>query len=213
VFLDIGVNVVMGKWIFRHKNNSDGSLARYKAHWVVHGFTQQYGVHYEKTFNPVIKLGTICVVLGIATSKDWPIHQLEVKNAFLHGNLSKHVYAQQSFGFVSSSHLDYLCKLTKSLYGLKQAPCTWFLWFTSFLSTLGFYGSKSDTSLFVLHHDNSTTYLLLYVDDITLIASTTSLLNTIIHQLRSGFAMTDLSPLQHFCGISVQRTRDGLFLS
>jgi hypothetical protein len=88
-----GVNVVTGKWIFRHKYNSDGSLERYKAHWVVRGFTQQHGVDYEEMFSPVIKPSTIRVVRSIATSKDWPIHQLDVKNAFLHGNLSEHVYA------------------------------------------------------------------------------------------------------------------------
>jgi hypothetical protein len=72
----VGVNVVMGKWIFCHKNNYDGSLACYKACWVIRGFTQQYGVDYEETFSPVIKSATIRVVLSIATSKDWPIHQL-----------------------------------------------------------------------------------------------------------------------------------------
>jgi hypothetical protein len=76
----IGVNVVMGKWIYRDKFNSDVSLARYKAWWVVRGFMQQHGVAYEETFSPVIKLATIRVVLNIATSRYWPIHQLDVKN-------------------------------------------------------------------------------------------------------------------------------------
>jgi hypothetical protein len=84
-----GVNVVSGKWIFRHKYNSDGSIAWYKARWVVHGFTQEQGVDYGETFNPVIKPATVRVVLSIATSQDWPIHQLNVKNAFLHGNLAE----------------------------------------------------------------------------------------------------------------------------
>jgi hypothetical protein len=137
-----------------------------------------------------------------------------VKNTFLHGNLSEHVYAQQPYDFVSFSHMDYVCKLTKSLYGLKQAPHTCFFGLPHFfLSKLGFRGSKSDTSLFILRHGNSTTYLLLYVDDIILTASTTTLLHNIIHQLHFEFAITDLDHLQHFLGISVQRTHDGLFLS
>ncbi|KAK1631345.1 hypothetical protein QYE76_005660 [Lolium multiflorum] len=82
-----GVNVVTGKWIFRHKFNPDGSLARYKARWVVRGFTQQHGVDYTETFSPVVKPATICVVLSLAASQSWPIHQLDVKNAFLHGHL------------------------------------------------------------------------------------------------------------------------------
>jgi hypothetical protein len=114
-----GVNVVAGKWIYRHKYNSDGSLARYKARWVVRGFTQQHGVDYEETFSPVIKPATIRVVLSLAASRDWPIQQLDVKNAFLHGDLLEKVYAQQPAGFVSPSHPDYVCLLNKSLYGLK----------------------------------------------------------------------------------------------
>jgi hypothetical protein len=106
-----------------------------------------------------------------------------------------------------------LCASSKKIYGLKQAPRTWFLRFTSFLWKLGFCSSKSDPSLFDLHRGKSTAYLLLYVDDIILTTRHTSLLKTIIHQLRSEFAMTDIGPLAHFLGISVQRTRDSLFLS
>jgi hypothetical protein len=209
----LGVNVVTGKLIFRHKNHSDGSLAHYKARWVVRGFAQQHGVDYEETFSPVIKPATICFVLSISSSTDWPIHQLDVKNVFLHGNLSKRVYTQQPSGFVSSSLLDYVCKLNKSLCCLKQAPHTWFLRFTSFLFKLGFHGSKSNTSLFVLHRGSSTAYLVLYVDDIILTTSTTTLLHNIIHQLCSEFVMTDICTLKHFLVISVQQTCDGLFLS
>jgi hypothetical protein len=87
-----GVNVVTGKWIYRHKFNPDGSLARYKARWVVRGFKQQAGVDYEETFSPVVKPATIRVVLSLATSSSWPIHQMDVKNAFLHGELAETVY-------------------------------------------------------------------------------------------------------------------------
>jgi hypothetical protein len=134
------------------------------------------GVTYEETFNPVIKHVTIQVVLSIATSQEWPIHQLDVKNAFLHGNLVETVFTQQPTGFVSSVHPDYVCQLHKSLYGLKQAPCTWFLCFTSILSKLGFLASKSDSSLFVLHRGHSTAYLLLYVNDIILTTNSSQML-------------------------------------
>jgi hypothetical protein len=89
-----GVNVVTGKWIFRQKLNPDGSLARYKARWVVRGFTQQAGVDYGETFSPVVKPATIRVVLSLALSHGWEINQLDVKNAFLHGNLAETVFCQ-----------------------------------------------------------------------------------------------------------------------
>jgi hypothetical protein len=87
-------NVVSGKWIFKHKFHSDGSLARYKARWVVRGFSQQHGVDFDETFSPVVKPATIRIVLSITVSRSWPIHQLDVKNAFLNGNLDEEVYCQ-----------------------------------------------------------------------------------------------------------------------
>lgn len=208
-----GTNVITGKWIFRHKHNSDGSLARYKARWVVRGFNQEHGVDYDETFSPVVKPATIHTVLSIATSSSWAIHQLDVKNAFLHGNLTETVYCSQPAGFVNASFPNHVCKLNKSLYGLKQAPRTWFLRFTTFLHTLGFKQSKSDSSLFILHTPTSAAYLLLYVDDIILTASSTTLLHTIISHLQKEFSMTDLGHLEHFLGIQVRKTTSGLFLS
>jgi hypothetical protein len=112
-----------------------------------------------------------------------------------------------------SPRIGFVCKLNKSLYALKQAPCTWFLRFTSFLSRLGFQSSKSNSSLFVFHQGSCLVYLLLYVDDIILTGSSTTLLNQLITQLRSEFQMSDLGPLQRFLGVSVHRSNVGLFLS
>jgi len=120
-----GVNLVTGKWIFRHKLHTDGSLDRYKARWVLRGFTQRPGIDYDETFSPVVKPATIRVVLSMALSQDWPIHQLDVKNAFLHGTLTETVYCIQPAGFVDSSRPEFVCRLNKSLYGLKQAPRAW----------------------------------------------------------------------------------------
>jgi hypothetical protein len=87
-------NIVSGKWVFRHKHNSDGTLARYKAHWVFCGFSQAKGIDYDETFSPVVKPSTIHIVLSLAMSFSWPVHQLDVKNAFLHGTLDETVYCQ-----------------------------------------------------------------------------------------------------------------------
>jgi len=117
-----GANIVTGKWLFKHKFHSDGSLARHKARWVVRGFSQEAGVDYDETFSPVVKPATIRTVLSIAASRDWPIRQLDVKNAFLHGNLEETVYCEQPKGFVDPAAPNSVCLLQKSLYGLKQAP-------------------------------------------------------------------------------------------
>jgi hypothetical protein len=87
-----GANVVSGKWIFRHKLKPDGSLGRYKACWVLRGFTQRAGVDYGETFSPVVKPATVRTVLSIAISQNWLVHQLDINNAFLHGTLAETVY-------------------------------------------------------------------------------------------------------------------------
>jgi hypothetical protein len=114
-----GANVATGNWIFQVKYHADGSLDRYKARWVLRGFTQRPGVDYDETFNPVVKPATVCTTLFLALSHNWPVHQLDVKNAFLHGTLSETVYCCQPTGFVDPAAPNLVCSLNKSLYGLK----------------------------------------------------------------------------------------------
>ncbi|GJY81605.1 ribonuclease H-like domain-containing protein [Tanacetum coccineum] len=116
-------------------------------------------------------------------------------------------------GFTDSTHSDYVYLLQKSLYGLKQAPRAWFHRFSSYVIRAGFYHSKTNSSLFIFHKGPDTAYLLLYVDDIILTASSTSLMQRIISSLHAKFSMTDLGPLNYFLGISVMRTTSGIFLS
>jgi histone deacetylase 1/2 len=178
------VNLVTGKWVFRHKFRSDGSLDRYKARWVVRGFTQRPGIDYGETVSPVVKPATIRAVLTLALSRSWPIHQLDVKNVFLHGTLNETVYCAQPKCFVDSFRPDYVCRLNKSLYGLKQTPRARHHRFASHIISLGFTEAKSDTSLFIYCHGTDMAFLLLYVDDVVLPASSMSFLQRIITALR-----------------------------
>jgi histone deacetylase 1/2 len=117
-----GSNIVTGKWVYRHKLRSDGSLERYKARWILRGFTQRPRIDFDETFSPVVKPASIRTVLTVALSNDWSVYQLDVKNAFLHGTLDETVYCVQPAGFVDSSCPDFVCCLNKFLYDLKQAP-------------------------------------------------------------------------------------------
>jgi hypothetical protein len=171
-----GSNVVTGKWVFTHKIRADGTLDRYKRRWVLHGFTQRPGVDYDETFSPVVKPVTVHTVLATGVSRTWPIQQLVVKNVFLYGTLFETVFCYQPTGFVDPAHPDLVFRLHKSLHRLKQAPRAWYSRFATYLTTLGLIEAMSNTSLFIFRHDSATVYLLLYVDDIILTASSTEFL-------------------------------------
>ncbi|GKB81968.1 ribonuclease H-like domain-containing protein [Tanacetum coccineum] len=196
--------MVRSMWLFKHKFHADGTLSRYKARLVANGSSQQLGVD---------KPATICTVLSLAVSRKWTIHQLDVKNAFLNGDLSETVYMHQPPGFVDAMFPNHVCRLQRSLYRLKQAPRAWFQRFAGYVIRAGFYHSRCDSSLFIYRQGSQVAYLLLYVDAIILTASSIALLQQLIDSLHREFDMTDLGALNYFLGISDVRHSTGLFLS
>jgi histone deacetylase 1/2 len=144
------INLVGNKWVYRIKTHANGTVERYKARLVAKGYHQQHGVDFLETFSPVIKQGTIRLVLSIALSQRWCIRQLDIQNAFLHGLLDEEVYMCQPQGYIHPDFPTHICRLKKSLYGLRQAPRSWFSRLTDQLLQYGFVGSKSDPSLYIL---------------------------------------------------------------
>ncbi|GJT61472.1 putative ribonuclease H-like domain-containing protein [Tanacetum coccineum] len=153
------------RWIFTIKYKPDGTIERYKARLVAKGYTQTYGIDYSETFSPVAKIDTIRVLFLITANQGWPLHQFDVKNAFLHGELKKEVYMEAPPGF--SQHFKHreVCKLKKSLYGLKQSPRAWFGRFTLAMKKYGYKQSNSDHTLFLSYRGDRVTSLIIYVDD------------------------------------------------
>nr|GEY13319.1 copia protein [Tanacetum cinerariifolium] len=176
-------------WLFKHKFHADGTLSHYKARLVANGSSQQLGIDCDETFSLVVKPATIRTVLSLAVSRKWPIHQFDVKNAFLNRDLSETVYMHQPPGFMDP-------RLCHSCWILPQPLLI-------YLSML----------LFILHQGSQVAYLLIYVDDIILTASSTYLLQQVITSLHNEFNMTDLGALNYFLGISATRYSTGLFLS
>ncbi|XP_021832520.1 uncharacterized protein LOC110772399 [Prunus avium] len=145
----------------------------------------------------------------------WSLRQLDVKNAFLHGDLEEEVFMHQPHGYEDPAYPEYVCKLKKSLYGLKQAPRAWNAKFTGYLPALGFKLSHSDSSLFVkLEGSNVIVLLLLYVDDIILTGFNADLVQTVVDNLSSVFEMKDMGRLAYFLGLQIAYPiSGGLFVS
>ncbi|CAL8992943.1 unnamed protein product [Prunus brigantina] len=210
--LPAGKHPIGCKWVYKVKYHSNGSVERYKARLVAKGYTQQEGLDYTETFSPTAKLVTFRCLLALAAVRNWPLHQLDVQNAFLHGDLNEEVYMTLPPGFCRQGE-NLVCRLHKSLYGLKQASRNWFAKFTTALRAAGFVQSLADYSLFTRSQNNSFTALLIYVDDIVITGDDPKAIQSIKDFLNVRFRIKDLGPLKYFLGIEVARSKKGIFIS
>jgi len=113
------------KWVYKVKHNTDGFVNICKARSVTKGYAQTYGIDYEETYNPIAKMTTVRVIIVMVATKGWSLHQMDVKNAFHHGDLHEEMYMEQPPGYVDQTHPNLVCRLKKVLYDLKQAPRVW----------------------------------------------------------------------------------------
>jgi hypothetical protein len=152
------------KWVFsKVKTKSNGSIERYKARLVARGFQQTQRLDYDEAFAPVAHMTTVRTLIAVAASSSWTISQMDVKNAFLNGDLHEEVYMHPLLGV--NTPLGHVCRLRRALYGLKQAPRAWFERFISVITAVGFSYNEHDSALFVHVSPKGRTLLLLYVDD------------------------------------------------
>uniref|UniRef100_A0A2N9GQI4 Reverse transcriptase Ty1/copia-type domain-containing protein n=1 Tax=Fagus sylvatica TaxID=28930 RepID=A0A2N9GQI4_FAGSY len=155
VDLSAGKSAIGCKWVYKIKTRSDGTIDRYKARLVAKGYTQEYGIDYKETFAPVARLSFVRTLIAVSASRHWPLFQMDVKNAFLNGELTEEVYMQLPPGFSQPPSFSHkVCRLRWALYGLKQTPRAWFAKFSSTISQHGFSASSYDSALFFRRSDH-----------------------------------------------------------
>lgn len=191
-----------GKWVYKLKRGPAGEIVRHKARWVVRGFEQREGVDFNETFASVVKPMSYKAIFALAAALDWELEQMDVKTAFLYGNVEETIYVTQPTGFETGGKHK-VCKLKKALYGLKQSPRVWYNTLSAYLKELGFEPIAADFSVFT----NGTTIIAIYVDDILLAGPDKAEIQGIKDKLSSHFEMTDLGPCAYYLGMTVTRDR------
>ncbi|KAK8943207.1 hypothetical protein KSP39_PZI008734 [Platanthera zijinensis] len=202
-----GVRPIGCKWVFKKKTDMDGNVQTFKRRLVAKGFRQIHGIDYDETFSPVAMVKSIRILLAIAAYYDYEIWQMDVKTAFLNGNLLEEVYMTQPEGFVSPNEATKICKLNKSIYGLKQASRSWNLRFDEKIKEFGFIKNEDEPCVYKRISGSIVVFLILYVDDILLIGNDIPTLKVVKNNLGNCFSMKDLGEATYILGIKIYRDR------
>jgi hypothetical protein len=198
--------------VYKVKHNVDGFVSRYKTRLVAKGYAQTYGINYEETYSPVAKMTIVRVIIVMAAAKGWSLHQMDVKNVFLHGDLQEEMYMEQPPGYVDQTHPNLVCRLKKALYGLKQTPRAWLDKIGQYLVTSGFQTSNANFSLYVKKTDHGIVVIVIYVDDLIIIGDSDVDIFDLKKLLKQKFEMKDLGELRYFLSIKVIQSPKGIWL-
>ncbi|XP_048323873.2 retrovirus-related Pol polyprotein from transposon TNT 1-94 [Ziziphus jujuba] len=208
VELPTGKKALKNKWVFKLKKDGSGRVVKHKARLVVKGFLQKKGIDFDEIFSPVVKMTSIRVIFGLVASLNLELEQMDVKTAFLHGDLHEEIYMEQPEGFEVSGKENLICKLKKSLYGLKQAPRQWYKKFDSFMVSQGYKRTAADQCVYIQKFSGGNFIaLLLYVDDMLIVGQDAMKNSKLKKELSKSFDMKDLGPAQQILGMQIIRDR------
>jgi hypothetical protein len=200
------------KWVFKVKKDPEGNIVKYKARLVAKGYAQRHGVDFDEVFAPVARIETVRVLLALAAHGGWEVHHMDVKSAFLNGDLSETVFVQQPPGFIVGKG-DKVLRLRKALYGLRQAPRAWNFKLDKELSALGFVRSKLDNAVYKRSSKDSLLIVGVYVDDLIILGPKIEDINQFKAEMKLKFNMSDLGLLSYYLGIEVKQGKGGITLS
>ncbi|GKD23172.1 retrovirus-related pol polyprotein from transposon TNT 1-94 [Tanacetum coccineum] len=186
------------KWIYKVKTDEFGGVLKNKARLVAQGFRQEEGIDFEESFAPVARIEAICIFHSKCLSKILTIYQMDVKMAFLNGELKEEVYVSQPEGFVDQDNPSHVYKLKKALYGLKQAPLAWYDMLSSLLILQHFSKGVVDPTLFARQAGNDLLLVQIYVDDIIFASTNTAMCNEFANQMNTKFKMLMIGQLTDY---------------
>ena len=212
VDLPKGSKPIRCKWIFRKKLRTDGTIDKFKARLVVVGYTQKKEIDYFDTYSPVTKISTIRSLVALAAIHGLIVHQMDVKTAFLNGDLREEIYVEQPEGYVIQGQENKVCKLRKSLYGLKQAPKQWYEKFDQTLVSDGYIVNSSDTCVYSKLFGQECVIICLYVDDMLIFDTNVTVVEKTKLFLSSHFDMKDLGEASVILGVKMRKSDNGFSL-
>ncbi|KAI3731774.1 hypothetical protein L1987_62963 [Smallanthus sonchifolius] len=209
-----GCKPLGSKWIFKRKMRVDGSIDKFKARLVIQGFRQKEGIDFFDTYAPVARISTIRFLIALASVQNLIIHQMDVKTAFLNGELDEEVYMKQPEGFVLPGQEQKVCKLIKSLYGLKQAPKQWHQKFDEVILSHGFHLNQADKCVYTRFDSSGKGMIIcLYVDDMLIFGTDQDQVDKTKQLLSSNFEMKDMGEADVILGIRIKRSSDGITMT
>ncbi|WVZ97328.1 hypothetical protein U9M48_042876 [Paspalum notatum var. saurae] len=198
------------KWVFKAKKDATGIVTKHKARLVAKGYVQRQGIDYDEVFAPVARLESVRLLLALAASEGWPVHHMDVKSAFLNGELREEVYVAQPPGFVVAGKEHKVLRLIKALYGLRQAPRAWYAKLDASLAALGFQRSASEHAVYTSGKGAHRLIVGVYVDDLIITGSNVTELKQFKEEMKSTFRMSDAGLLHYYLGLEVNRTMAGI---
>jgi hypothetical protein len=204
-----GCKPVGCKWVLKKKLRLNGTIDKYKARLMAKGYTQKEGEDFFDTYSPIARLTTIRVLLSLAASHGLLVHQMDIKTAFLNGELEEEIYMDQPEGFVVKGQEGMVCKLVKSLYGLKQAPKQWHDKFDRTLISVGFVTNEADKCVYYRYGGGEGVILCLYVDDILIFGTNLELIKEVKDFLSQKFEMKDLGEADVILNIKLIKGENG----
>ncbi|GJR47563.1 ribonuclease H-like domain-containing protein [Tanacetum coccineum] len=213
VDLPKGHRAIGTKWVYRNKKDERGIVVRNKARLVAQGHTQEEGIDYDEVFAPVARIEAIRIFLAYASFMGFTVYQMDVKSAFLYGQIEEEVYVCQPPGFEDPDHPDKVYKVVKALYGLHQAPRAWYDTLATYLLSNGFQRGKIDQTLFIKSHQGHILLVQIYVDDIIFGSTKKELCEEFEKLMKDKFQMSSMGELTFFLGLQVQQKKKGIFIS